>query len=678
MSDDNIQVSFSANVAGLLDGLKKAQDSTTAATEGMKGDLGSLIESFEKFGMVTVAIGAVGIAFEGLKEAFNWVSEAVKQTYELAESFKKLGYETGATIDELNQYTVAIELSGGSTENLQGLMVGMQRGIKSNSDALIANGVAADKAALQGMSFEEYLRKVHETAEAMATPTEKEQFLILALGRAGATAGPMLKEFIENLAKGKDATIISPQAMANMEKSKESIGRLKIAQQEYAAIVSQEATPIADWFRDLHTWYLQQEIDHKKYLDYMHEDMTGAKYNEGMADMARENMHAKEGPGFSSEAKKHLVDPAVEAAKAKEAEDAAKAAYAVIKAVADNNAQFAQRQEERATQEFMHGLDERAKFARQFEENEKKAAREKTELAKLTAQDGINDAKNDLEMDKRVLDQKVEQGEISVKEELEQRKQLLAMEEALEVKALMNELKDDELTLVQRKRIENEMAQIHRKAALEMEKLDNQDATNWKKNIDDITKDWAGGIQKMLNHTMTLHNGVKNALMGIGDYFEKMVIQMGLDWVKTQVLILGRTILTNMGILAANEPVAASSAFMSTCAIPIVGPELAPAAAMSAEAWETALAVPSAAGGWDRVASDGLAMVHEKEMILPSSLAEGARNTFAAAAGGAGGGGETHLHFHTPDAIGAARFFQKYQKGMLSSLQGAAKNGRIR
>ena len=33
MSDDNIQVSFSANVAGLLDGLKKAQDSTTAATE---------------------------------------------------------------------------------------------------------------------------------------------------------------------------------------------------------------------------------------------------------------------------------------------------------------------------------------------------------------------------------------------------------------------------------------------------------------------------------------------------------------------------------------------------------------------------------------------------------------------------------------------------------------------
>ena len=81
MSDDtNIQVSFSANVKGLLEGLKGAQDATSAACEGMKGNLGDMIESFEKFGLASLAIGAVGLAMEGLKEGFEWVTEAVEKT----------------------------------------------------------------------------------------------------------------------------------------------------------------------------------------------------------------------------------------------------------------------------------------------------------------------------------------------------------------------------------------------------------------------------------------------------------------------------------------------------------------------------------------------------------------------------------------------------------------------
>ena len=221
----------------------------------------------------------------GLKEGFDYVQEASKQTYELAESFKKLGYETGASLDEMNQYTASIELSGGSTEDLTSLMQGMQRGIRANSDDLIANGVAANKAALDGMSFVDYLKKVHEIAEQMATPTEREQFLIMALGRSGATAGPMLHEFIENLQKAKGVTIISPESMKLMEETKESLGRLKIAQQEYAATVSSTWTPIGNFFRDLHTSFLQGQINSPE----GHGRLQG--------DLLRQRGHAGHGPG---------------------------------------------------------------------------------------------------------------------------------------------------------------------------------------------------------------------------------------------------------------------------------------------------------------------------------------------------------------------------------------------
>ncbi|WP_233842197.1 phage tail length tape measure family protein [Dyella sp. 2HG41-7] len=68
---------------------------------------------------------------------------------------------------------------------------------------------------------------------------------------------------------------------------------------------------------------------------------------------------------------------------------------------------------------------------------------------------------------------------------------------------------------------------------------------------------------------------------------------------------------------------AAANTYAATSSIPIVGPILAPLAAGAAfVAVEAYANLSSAAGGWDDIPADQLAMVHKNEMILPAHIAD--------------------------------------------------------
>ena len=774
--DKEPQIKFSADVKGLLTGMKDSQDAVKMATEGIKGDLGSAIEAFEKMGSVAVFMGAAGLALEALHGGFSWVSEAVTSTFELAEGFKKLGYETGASLTEMNQYTAAIELSGGSTETLQGLMVGMQRGIKANSEALIDNGVAANKAALQGMTFEQYLTRVHEIADEMATPTEREQFLILALGRAGATAGPMLNEFIENMKKGEGAHIITPESLKNMEESKESIGRLKIAQQEYAAEVSAEATPIANFFRDLHTAFLQAEIDHQAMLKYQREELSGAKYNEGTTDKGREEMHAK-GMSGGGEAKKHLIDPEVLKADAAErialakgtAEEIAKAALDGIqvqlkaeKSLADQGQISFEEQitleRQHAAEVFQIAQDRAAKEAaleagkplelqktnaelaaaqRQFNattsdlDNQQaqmrinveretdremaklrdQEARESAAVARIAAHEQLAASKDAINEQKRDLDQKVAFGQISAKQELDQRIAFIQQEEAATKKQLLDELTDQSLTVVQKASINAQIVDLERKTTAQINDIKRDAAQKQHDadmaNLQGMEAGWSQGIQKMLAGQMTLSQGLKAGLGSMANYWADYWIKQGLDEVNhlaislvrhqatdaaksgsaasaaaahttaaatSTVVIDNAAALSAMVRIADSAAVAEAAAYAAYIGIPIVGPELASAAAAAAGAttmgFMGGIALASAAGGWDRVPSDQLAMIHKNEMVLPAPLAQSVRDM-----AGGGGVGSTEIHFH---GVTDASWWSHNQGQIIGQVREAMRNGRLK
>jgi hypothetical protein len=111
---------------------------------------------------------------------------------------------------------------------------------------------------------------------------------------------------------------------------------------------------------------------------------------------------------------------------------------------------------------------------------------------------------------------------------------------------------------------------------------------------------------------------------------------------------------TAMADIASQAAVAAAGAFAATAAIPVVGPELAPAAGMQAYASVMAYeSMASAAGGYLQVPQDMIANIHKDEMVLPSWAAQGVRNMIGApgssgASGGAGpqsSGGGASMNF---------------------------------
>jgi len=673
MSDNNeVQTKFTADITSLLSGMGKAQDSVKEATEGMTSNISKLAETFEKMGAAAISLAAVGLAFEGIKKGVEYVEEAVEKTKELSEAFFNLGYATGATRDQMNQYTAAIEMSGGSTETMQSLLVGMQRGIKANSDVLIANGVAANQAALNGLSFEEYLKRVHEIAEKMATPTEREQFLIMALGRGGAMAGAMLGEFVENMEKAKGTQIITDQSMAQLKETKESIGALKIAQQEYAATVSGSATPIANFFRDLHTHYLQAINDSNRAMQAYQAEralLSGA-------DAGREVMHSKgmsgstEGPGGQSlVTKKNLEEQKAAAAEAERLRKEAEAEEH------DENS--------RRVAELLWEDNFRKQMLAQRLANEQLAAKQFAEASKESYREIVAQAKDALTEQRADLDQKVAFGQITGAQEIAQRKALIDKEMDIVLAA-----KDAEIAAVSAKdadyinkiqKLSNEGLDIQRKAIAQKAELDRQAAAKQMATYDQVfqamTSGFASSITGLIKGTMSWGQAIQNVASSALDAMINMFVQIGLKQAETWLA----------GMLFAapmNAATAAGAAFASTCAIPIVGPEMAPAVAAESYAQALAAGVSSAAGGWDRVPADQIAQIHKNEMILPASLAEGVRKNLGdgnVKGNGNGGGDHFHFHNHAVDAKGFEAMINRNdnQGALIRSMREAMRNGRM-
>lgn len=152
-----------------------------------------------------------------------------------------------------------------------------------------------------------------------------------------------------------------------------------------------------------------------------------------------------------------------------------------------------------------------------------------------------------------------------------------------------------------------------------------------------------GAANALLSGQQTAAQAGLNILTSVGGAMVNQLIHLGLEWLTTQLgieALLGLTSkVTAAGRITNEAAVAAAAAYASTAAIPIVGPVLAPGAAATAYAgslsWIGALALPTAAKGWD-VDRDSMAYIHKKEMVLPADIAEGVRGMVE---GGQGFGG---------------------------------------
>ena len=702
MSDDGVQVKFGADIKSLLQGMKDSQEAVSTAAEGMKGDLGSMIESFEKFGTAALAIGGVGLAFEGIKEGISAVGEAIEKSNALARTFENLHYQTGESYESLNVLRVGMNLTGGSIEELEGWMKGATRSMRANADMLVANGVASDKATLMAMPFTDYLRKVMELADSIEEPFRRSTFLTEALGRAGMEAAPQIKRLLENMNEAKDTLAmfgagVDENGKKRMEQYEAALGRVKTAQQ---AVDQQLSISAGNWgvtfqnmklgFSMLEDSVLGGQTRIKDALANMGITMFGGKTvgdkktDQMIAQLKAENEadNVPQDNGNRIEVKaeapkkietKEEYDARIAAAKAA-AEKEAEIQKAIQK-MRDRDIQEAQARETRADQELMD--------AREKANNEAiKAMADKTKLedaiAKASTEAQISDSKVLLASQKDDLERKVAMGEISVVDEIKLRKDMIATETALEVSAINAQItrwnQEGTAHIAEVIKAEAEIRKIKAQSSEAGRKLEDQENQFRMKIMDQMSSGWDTHLQKMMNGQESLKRGFTSMAQEMAGSMEKALIQMGLDFVKFQMLKKTETEKTHLetNFLAAKD--AAGNAWSSAADIPVVGWILAPVAAAAAFAGVMAFAE----GGWDNVPSDQVAMIHKQEMVLPAHIANPLRESLASGTmGGSGGGGDTHVHISAVDRKSVERLFTQHGSALFKALGTHARNGRF-
>lgn len=216
---------------------------------------------------------------------------------------------------------------------------------------------------------------------------------------------------------------------------------------------------------------------------------------------------------------------------------------------------------------------------------------------------------------------------------------------------------------------------------------------DWFSMVDAMEGAFTSTVQKMARGQATFRDLFRNLWNAILDEFIKIQSRILFEHIKGEIAKTVATgegettrgaiqtagaekgLLASMGMKAKEILMAgwtaAANAYAAISAIPVVGPFLAPAAAIAAAAAVHRMVsnLASAAGGWDNVPRDQLAMVHKNEMILPSSLAERVRGMTDT-----GGGNPISVTINALDARSVRRLFMSEGGALADALRAQARN----
>lgn len=218
---------------------------------------------------------------------------------------------------------------------------------------------------------------------------------------------------------------------------------------------------------------------------------------------------------------------------------------------------------------------------------------------------------------------------------------------------------------------------------------------DWFSMVDAMEGAFTSTVQKMARGQATFRDLFRNLWNSLLDEFIKIQARILFEHIKGEIAKTVATgegettraaiqtagaekgLLASMGMKAKEILMAgwtaAANAYAAISAIPVVGPFLAPAAAIAAAAAVHRMVsnLASAAGGWDNVPRDQLAMVHKNEMILPSALAERVRNM-----SDSGGKNPINVSITALDARSVRRLFDREGGAIADALRSQARNFR--
>ena len=695
-SETEAQVKFTADVKSLLTGMQEAKESVEGATSGMKGDIGALLESFEKLGPAALAAGGIGLAFEGLKEGIATISEATKVTDELARSFETLKMRTGASWEELTVFKNAMVLSGGSTEDFSGLLTGLAKKMSANTEIYIANHIAADESELSHQNLMVTLAKTVQVIAAVEEPGRRAEMALALLGGRSQAMLPQIMRMNEIIEKEgvdglkKYGATIDNEAIEKMKTLEHQVGTVKLEIEKVDQVLADSGRGWAAWSEKATlAWkeFIESATRQRGPLAIIEAEM---KTLPGGAPAAKPGEAAKTGESEAPAAAGGSVTP-------KELEAQKKAHTDAITIARGTAAEKLKIAVESANEQIKTDTNMLATEMMTFDEfiADKKAqaevvwnAEQASAASQIKLAEGnavlIATINNQMADNKRKYYATLEGlSNESAKHDFDLLKSITESTAADNKRANDLRIKQDEAARKMREEGELKTDMDIYKSRMAM--------------MGTLTSGWDQSIAKMVNGTLTWKDGLHTAMSQLGQNFEQMVIKMGLQWgmhelaktaasqasasyrVATEEEAAVKSVaiwlwagLKNIAIKAWE---AAAAAFASIAAIPVVGPALAPLAAAGALAAVIGIGshLASAEGGWDRVPSDQVALIHKNEMVLPAPLAESVRNM---ASGGGGGGGQA-IHIHAMDAQSFNHALKNNIGGLRDVLHQAVRNGRL-
>ena len=283
----------------------------------------------------------------------------------------------------------------------------------------------------------------------------------------------------------------------------------------------------------------------------------------------------------------------------------------------------------------MEDSSEYAASQRRLVELRQQAADQQNKIDNMRAQTVRNSALMEVDAEAEAARQKFDIGATSNEQYIAQEQQFEARKYAIKRQAMLEELQLEAQTTndpQKQAQINAQLEALEQQHQQALGKIQQQAAAqsqqNWKQLYSGMQSGFASAFTGMLNGTQSLAQGIKNLFKAVLDSVIGVLANIAAQWLASAIMqrIIGKT--TAVSQIAANAGIAATAAMASVAAIPFYGWAMAPG--VGASTFATAMsyqASTAAAQGFDVPAGvNPVTQLHQKEMVLPATLADTVRD----------------------------------------------------
>lgn len=549
-----------------------------------------------------------------------------------AEQFKKKIADTVAEINRLRPESLKTEMTdlydaaGNQTEKLTAFAQDAKAKMDQLGGTLTLLQDKQNHAAEQEAEAAEQLAR-HQAAEAERAKAEEERQRQQALAAFQRAQQKQMQSFMEGLQKKKDA-LDAFHSMSKQDEAKywdEILVNNKVVGQNLEQILhlrteaSKEADrqSLHDEVESVEAQVTAAKAGSQQRVQILNDELAKMLANQQDQTAEYKRLLKERDQAVQDAAKKELKD---EVDQVQEKAKATKAGSQERISILEAEIEKLQKENKADTEEYKRLVGEKTQAIKDFEKAAEEAQNERLKSEQQHAQAINNLERSRLDFERQIGQVSEGEYEARLKAQINATYAAALRELEIERDRYQKGTKDYE-------KYQAEITKLTDKHTADIEKLEQQSYQRRRQMFDQYYKQITAGFNTALNSWM---QGTESASQAFGKMFENILSQLinfVEQWIekKIEMWLMDKLISQTtqsaaaMAEITSNAAVAYSAAYASTAAIPFVGPELAPEAAMAAYMDVMAMTPAGFALG-GIVPATGLALVHQGERVLPASM----------------------------------------------------------